>query len=78
MLTLTPSAQKAVNRFIQGPDTAIAGLRIAVTGGGCSGLQYAMNLVGDKEVSYLEVACGRQGHARSPGEEVSTLASSAP
>ena len=58
MLTLTPSAQKAVSRFIKGADTAVAGLRIAVTDGGCSGLQYAMNLVEDKEAEVLALACG--------------------
>jgi iron-sulfur cluster assembly accessory protein len=45
MLTLTPSAQKAVSRFIEGADEPVAGLRISVTGGGCSGMQYGMSLV---------------------------------
>lgn len=44
MLTLTDSAQKAVNRFISSNETPVAGLRISVTGGGCSGLQYSMAL----------------------------------
>ena len=44
MLTLTPSAQKAVSRFIKGVEDPVAGLRIAVTGGGCSGMQYGMSL----------------------------------
>lgn len=44
MLTLTESAQKAISRFIKGSDEPVAGLRIAVEGGGCSGLQYGMNL----------------------------------
>ena len=58
MLTLTESAQKAVSRFIQGADEPVTGLRIAVTGGGCSGLQYAMNLVQEKEDEDLVVECG--------------------
>jgi len=44
MLTLTESAQKAVTRFIQTAEEPVAGLRIAVTGGGCSGMSYGMNL----------------------------------
>ncbi len=44
MLTLTDNAQKAVGRFIQSADTPIQGLRIQVTGGGCSGMQYGMAL----------------------------------
>lgn len=44
MLTLTESAQQAVDRFIQGAEEPVQGLRIAVTGGGCSGMQYAMAL----------------------------------
>lgn len=58
MLTLTESAQKAVSRFIESAETQVAGLRIAVTGGGCSGLQYAMNLVEEKEPSDVVVECG--------------------
>jgi iron-sulfur cluster assembly protein len=44
MLTLTASAQKAVNRFIKGSADPVAGLRISVAAGGCSGLQYGVSL----------------------------------
>ncbi len=44
MLTLTQSAQKAVSQFIQSADEPVNGLRIQVTGGGCSGMQYGMAL----------------------------------
>lgn len=44
MLTLTESAQKAVGRFIQSAQEPVTGLRVQVTGGGCSGMQYAMAL----------------------------------
>jgi iron-sulfur cluster assembly protein len=44
MLTLTENAQKAINRFIKGSETPVAGLRISVTGGGCSGMQYGLAL----------------------------------
>jgi len=44
MLTLTENAQKAISRFITGSDTPVEGLRISVTGGGCSGMQYGMAL----------------------------------
>ena len=44
MLRLTENAQKAVSRFIKGSEEPVAGLRISVTGGGCSGLQYGMAL----------------------------------
>jgi iron-sulfur cluster assembly accessory protein len=44
MLTLTENARKAIGRFIQGSETPVTGLRISVTGGGCSGLQYGMAL----------------------------------
>lgn len=44
MLTLTDSAVTAVQRFIESADKPIAGLRIKVEGGGCSGLQYGMKL----------------------------------
>jgi iron-sulfur cluster assembly accessory protein len=44
MLTLTDNAQKAISRFIKGSETPVSGLRISVTGGGCSGMQYGMAL----------------------------------
>ncbi|MEZ5588888.1 MAG: iron-sulfur cluster assembly accessory protein [Sedimenticolaceae bacterium] len=44
MLTLTESAQKAIGRFLAGAETPVEGLRISVTGGGCSGMQYGMAL----------------------------------
>lgn len=44
MLKLTDSAQKAIARFLQGAEEPVTGLRIQVTGGGCSGMQYGMAL----------------------------------
>ncbi len=44
MLILTENAQKAISRFIKGSETPVEGLRISVTGGGCSGMQYGMAL----------------------------------
>ncbi|MYM62477.1 iron-sulfur cluster assembly accessory protein [Pseudomaricurvus sp. HS19] len=44
MLTLTNNAVSAVQRFIDSAGKPIAGLRIKVEGGGCSGLQYGMRL----------------------------------
>lgn len=43
MITLTEKATKAVSRFIRSEKGA-AGLRLRVTGGGCAGLQYEMQL----------------------------------
>lgn len=58
MLTLTESAQKAVSRFIKGTDEPVAGLRISVTGGGCSGMQYALALEPASKIDDLVVECG--------------------
>jgi len=44
MIDLTPAAAKAINRFIRGSETPVAGLRIFVSGGGCSGLQYGLRM----------------------------------
>ncbi|AWI77156.1 MAG: iron-sulfur cluster assembly accessory protein [Betaproteobacteria bacterium HGW-Betaproteobacteria-13] len=48
MITLTPTALKAVSRFISTSADPVAGLRIHVQGGGCSGLQYGMKLEAEK------------------------------
>ena len=44
MLTLTDNAIKAINRFITSSEKGATGLRIAVSDGGCSGLQYGLKL----------------------------------
>lgn len=48
MINLTPAATKAVQRFIRGSETPVAGLRLMISGGGCSGLQYGMKLEAEK------------------------------
>lgn len=58
MLTLTPSALSAVEKFINGSETPVAGLRISIAGGGCSGFQYGMRLEEAKAEDDVEVAVG--------------------
>jgi iron-sulfur cluster assembly protein len=57
MLTLTTSAHKAVSRFIKGSADPVAGLRISVTAGGCSGLQYGVALELTARADDLVVDC---------------------
>jgi iron-sulfur cluster assembly accessory protein len=58
MLTLTENAQAAVGRFIRGAEEPAAGLRISVTGGGCSGMQYGMTLEAEPRMDDVVVECG--------------------
>lgn len=55
MINLTPAAVKAVQRFIRGAETPVAGLRLTINGGGCSGLQYGMKLEADKAEDDWEI-----------------------
>jgi len=48
MINLTPNAVKAIQRFIRGSEDPIIGLRLLISGGGCSGLQYGMRLEKEK------------------------------
>lgn len=58
MITLTDEAVKAVSRFIQGASTPVAGLRILISGGGCSGFQYGMRLEETAGADDSVVDCG--------------------
>ena len=58
MLTLTDSAIQAIDKFIKGSETPIAGLRISVQGGGCSGFQYGMSLEESSEMTDTVVTFG--------------------
>ena len=58
MLNLTPGAISAVEKFIKGSDVPVAGLRIAIAGGGCSGFQYGMTLEQTKNEDDVVVEFG--------------------
>lgn len=58
MIQMTDSAVKAVRRFIKGAGKPVAGLRIAITGGGCSGFQYDMKLEEAIAAGDTVVDCG--------------------
>lgn len=58
MITLTDTAVAAVNRFITSAAKPVAGLRIRVEGGGCSGFKYAMKLEELPESDDTLVDCG--------------------
>jgi iron-sulfur cluster assembly accessory protein len=58
MLSLTESAIAAVGKFIQGAEEPVSGLRVSVTGGGCSGFQYGMALEAEAKEGDTVVECG--------------------
>lgn len=58
MIQLTENAVKAVRRFIRGSETPDAGLRLTITGGGCSGLQYEMALDREAAPEDTVIDCG--------------------
>jgi len=58
MLNLTESAQNAVSNFIQGSEEPVAGLRVSVMGGGCSGFQYGMALEAAAKDEDTVIECG--------------------
>jgi iron-sulfur cluster assembly accessory protein len=58
MITLTDKAISAVGRFIANSEMPTAGLRIEVTDGGCSGLQYGLKLEASKSEDDTVIDCG--------------------
>lgn len=58
MLSLTENAQAAVGKFIEGAEQPVSGLRVSVTGGGCSGFQYGMALETEAREEDTVVECG--------------------
>lgn len=57
MLSLTDQAISAVQRFIQSSSEPISGLRVTISGGGCSGYQYGMKLEEKPSNDDLVVDC---------------------
>lgn len=58
MLTLTDQALSALQRFIQSSSEPVGGLRVTITGGGCSGFQYGMSLEQGPANDDTVVDCG--------------------
>ena len=61
MIELTEAAAEALRTAITSTSTVIAGLRIKVLTGGCSGYQYQMGLVENAEPS--DISCESHGLA---------------
>ena len=58
MITMTDSAMAAINRFMSSTAKPVAGLRIRVEGGGCSGLKYSLKLEESSAKDDQKVDCG--------------------
>ena len=54
MIELTPAAHEAIERFIRTAETPVAGLRVYVEGGGCSGFKYGLRLEQNKSEDDFE------------------------
>lgn len=61
MIQLTEAAAQALHTAITGTSTPIAGLRLTVLAGGCSGYQYQMGLVETAEPT--DLSCESRGLA---------------
>jgi iron-sulfur cluster assembly accessory protein len=61
MIELTEAAADALHAAITGTSTPIAGLRLTVLAGGCSGYQYQMGLVENAEPT--DLPCESRGLA---------------
>ena len=59
MITITDKAAKAAKLFIMGSDTPTGGLRLAITGGGCSGYSYEMSIAAQPEADDTVVDSGK-------------------
>jgi iron-sulfur cluster assembly accessory protein len=58
MINMTENAITAVGRFIASSEKPGAGLRIEVTDGGCSGLQYGLKLETEHHDDDTVIDCG--------------------
>ena len=58
MITLTDKAINAVSRFINSSEMPNAALRIEVSDGGCSGLQYGLKLEANQKENDTVIECG--------------------
>ena len=59
MITISDTAVKEIKRLAQEQGLEGVALRVGVTGGGCSGLQYAMNF--DKQISETDQKFEHEG-----------------
>ena len=54
MIELTPAAHEAIRRFIKCSESPVAGLRVFIEGGGCSGFKYGLRLEQSKSEDDFE------------------------